>query len=72
MIPHKVVAKYKQEDMQKSWSKGKPLNQAKKRVYISEEDYNRYSPNLIKRWSRGYYIEVSQYIDGKWVIRPHL
>lgn len=44
--------------------------QGKKRVYVSREDFDRFSPKTIKRWIvySGYDIEVYEQIDGKWVL----
>lgn len=47
----------------------KTKRQKKKRVYVSYEDFKKYSPDVIKRYSRCYGIAESyRFIGGEWVI----
>ena len=46
------------------WARGKPLTQAKKRVYVNEEDYLKYSPELIRRWKELYIVEVYAHVSS--------
>lgn len=66
MSAFKIVGRYKEKENQESWNRGKPLTQAKKRTYINEEDFNKYSPKLIERWERLYYVEVYENINDVW------
>ena len=68
MAAYKVVGRYKEKEFQESWCRGKPHTQAKKRVYVDEVDFLKYSPDLIKRWKRMYYIEVYNKINSEWTI----
>ena len=65
----KVVGKYKALEEQSAWSNGKPHTQAKKRVYTSKDDFDRYAPELIQRWRDNTKWDVTAYemINGKWV-----
>ena len=42
--------------------------QGKKRVYVTREDYEKYSPETAKRWSKfcGLDVEAYEMVDGKW------
>ena len=61
------MSRYKKKADQPSYRKGKEGTQAKKRVYTSVEDFNKYSPDLIKRWSTLYDVEVFEQVeDGSW------
>jgi hypothetical protein len=62
----KIVGKYRAEDLQPSWCRGKPNTQAKKRVYTSEEDYNKYGKDTATRWRSYYDVTAYELIDGKW------
>ncbi len=50
--------------------KGKLGCQAKKRVYTSHDDFERYGPELTRRWENfcRYDVENYELIDGKWVV----
>jgi len=63
----KVIGRNKPYDEQKSWQHGEPGVQAKKRIYTSLKDFQRYSPKLIKRYKNLYEVEVYELIDEKWV-----
>jgi len=48
----------------------KTNRQVKKRVYTSFGDFNRYSPDLIKRYKRVYgIVEIYSLINEKWEMR---
>jgi len=66
MTPYKVVGRHREIVLQPPWRNGKPLTIAKKTVYVTEKDFNRYSPELILRWIRFYDVEVYKFIDDKW------
>ena len=72
METFKVVGRFKKEDLQKSWSRGKEGTQAKKRIYVSKSDYEKHSGDLIKRWIKSYDIEVYKLIDGIWVLSERI
>ena len=58
----------RQTDHTSSWLHGKVGRIEKKRVYVSKEDFDKYSPETIKRWVHcKYQVEVYEMIDGKWV-----
>jgi len=63
----KVCGRYRAREEQQPWSRGKPGLLAKKSVYTSLIDLDKYGPELIKRWSEMYFVEVFELIDGKWV-----
>ena len=67
-VSYKVIGRHKEKDKQPSWRTGRPLTQAKKRVYVSEADFLRYSPELIARYKKFYYVEIYMLseLDG-WV-----
>jgi len=67
-VSYKVIGRHKEKESQPSWITGRPLTQAKKRVYVSEADFIRYSPDLITRYKKFYYVEVYMFseLDG-WV-----
>ena len=62
----KIVGRYLPVEEQKSWCRGKPNTQAKKRVYASEEDFLKYSPETIERWKKMYSVEIYEMVNGKW------
>jgi len=55
-VPYKVVSKSKHNG-----------NQIKKKVYVNEKTFKRYSPDIIKRWGWHYDIEVYKFINNTWV-----
>lgn len=61
---YKVVARYKPPSENPSYIRGKVGNQAKKTIYANDGDFNKYSPDLIKRWSRHYNVFVYESLDG--------
>ncbi len=63
----KVEARHKPKDEQPSWRRGSPLCVAKKRIYTSLEDFEKYSPKTIKRYKELYMVEVLELIDGHWI-----
>lgn len=68
MSAYKVVGKFKKKEDQKNWCKGREGTQAKKRVYINDADYMKYSPNLIERWARLYDVEIYKNNGGNWIL----
>jgi hypothetical protein len=71
MSAFKVVGRYKKQENQKSWCRGKPGTQAKKRVYIDEFDYLKYSSELIARWATIYDVEIYKKEGSKWALVKH-
>lgn len=71
MSAYKVVGRFREKELQESWNQGKPGTQAKKRVYISLDDFIKYSPDLITRWETSYDVEVYKNEDNEW-IRVHI
>ena len=70
MASYKVIGRHKEKENQRSWLTGRPLTQAKKRVYVNESDFLKYSPELISRYKKFYYVEIYKFSeeDG-WVIQ---
>lgn len=62
----KVVGIHRPKEWQESWCRGKPNTQAKKRVYTSKKDFDKYSPDLISRWENYYQVEVYELVNDKW------
>ena len=62
----KLVARHTKN--QSSWIRGIPGRQAKKRVYTSEADFQRYAPETAERWKRfcGYQVEAYELVKDKW------
>jgi len=58
----KVIGRYRPKDEQSPWCRGKPGLQAKKRVYTSFEDFEKYSPETINRYNDIYKAEVYELI----------
>jgi len=54
------------------FNRGKVGTQAKKRVYTSLEDFNRYAPDTLKRWKKfcGFRVEAYERKGNKWVTCP--
>jgi len=45
------------------------MTQAKKRVYVNRDDFLRYSPDLIKRYEKIYYVEVYRFDElNGWIL----
>jgi len=65
-IPRKLVARFKKEEDQQSWNRGKEGTQAKKATYVNLDDYKKYSPETIKRWLKLYDVTAFEMINGKW------
>lgn len=71
-MAYKIVGRFNKIKLQPSWYKGKPGVQAKKTVYVSREDFDKYSPETIERWgdSMKLIIEIYETDDnGKWVLK---
>ena len=67
-MAYKIVGRYTKNTPR--WGGcGNVGTQAKKRVYISRNDFERYAPDTAERWLNfcGYDVEVYQTIDGIWV-----
>jgi len=63
----KIISRYMPEDQQKSWSKGKPGLQHKKKIYTSILDYKQYSPKLLERWRHSFDVTEFELIKGEWI-----
>lgn len=52
-----------------TWCSGKTGTVAKKRVYITEEDFNKYAPKTAKRFYayNEYDVEFYRMLDGGWL-----
>jgi len=69
MSSYKVIGRHKEKDLQPSWHIGRPMTQAKKRVYVNRDDFLRYSPDLIKRYEKIYYVEVYRFDElNGWIL----
>ena len=66
MSAYKVVGRFKKKEDQKSWCRGKEGTQAKKRTYINDVDYMKYSPELIERWAKLYDVEIHKNNGDTW------
>ena len=63
----KVVGRNRSEDKMPSYVFGKRNCIAKTRVYTSVQDYQKYSPKLIKHYKQIYDVEIYERINEKWV-----
>lgn len=64
--PHKIIARYKSPELQKSWSRGKEGTQAKKATYVNKDDYLKYSPETLARWEKMYDVSAFKMVGKKW------
>ena len=64
--PRKLVARFKKKEDQQSWNRGKQGTQAKKAIYITNDDYKKYSPETIKRWLELYDVTAFIMVNRKW------
>lgn len=67
MSAYKIVGVFTKDTQQ--WFHGKIGTQAKKRVYVSREDFRRYAPETANRWKKfiGLAVEAYEMVSGKWV-----
>lgn len=63
----KVVAIFRNPEQNPSWNRGKEGTQAKKQTYVSESDFKKYSPILIKRWKKIWDVKCYELINEKWI-----
>ena len=63
----KILGRY--AESQPRWARGKVGTQAKKRVYTSLADFEKYAPETAQRWDEfcGYQVEAYELIEEKWV-----
>lgn len=67
MPAFKVVARHRAEDKQPTWSsKKKQGTQACKKIYITQEKFDKHSPELIRRWGRWWDIEIYTLVEEEW------
>lgn len=66
-MAYKIVGRYLSVEERPKWASfGKTGCQHKKRVYVSYEDFKRYAPETLKRWSAYLSVSAFRLVDGKW------
>ena len=70
MSVYKIVGRFRSKENRRPWQSGKAGTQAAKRIYTNQADYEKYAPELIRRWLNSCNYDVEVYRQGldKWVL----